>query len=130
MSQSERDLAIQCSDLFVQTDVIISQLMNVRTKNISRFCSKQVQYLRLKLRAHSLVSDVNDGKSSAEALLHNFHLMKENGDDIYFIALTHSFKDGYLISNSRGRPRKNVEDNECKCFYVNINLIIDFHFNF
>ena len=116
MSTSERDLAIQCSDLFVQNDVI-SQLINLRTKNISRFCAKQVQYLRLKLRAHSQVTDVNEGKSSAEALLHNFHDMKDKGLDIHFIALTHSYKDGYLISNSRGRPRKNVCEGECKWRY-------------
>lgn len=116
MSKSERELALQCSDLFVQNEVI-SKLMNARTKNTSRFCAKQVQYLRLKLRAHSMINDLNEGKSSAEALISNFQSMKDSGGDIHFIALTHSFKDGYLISNSRGRPRKKVHDDECKLIF-------------
>ena len=123
MSQEERDLALQCSELFVQNSVI-SKLMNLRKGQKARFCSKQIAYLRSKLRANKLLHDHSAKNSSAENLINNFQEMQAQGQDIHFIALTHSYKDGYLITNSRGRPKKKVPEGECKFIQCTLALTI------
>ena len=69
-------------------------------------------YLKSKMKAQKQMDMFSSGKSSAENLLSSFDEMIKGGDDLHYVALTHFYKDIFMIANSKGRPRRNVRENE------------------
>ena len=112
LSKKEIDLALNCHDLFINNQ-IISDLLELQRGGECRFSNKQMAYLKAKMKAKSQLDKFTSGKSTAENLLNSFDKMIKSGDDIHYISLTHSYKDGFRIANSKGRPRK-VRPGECE----------------
>ncbi len=112
LSKNEIDLALQCQSLFVNNQTIVD-LLELQRGGDCRFSKKQMAYLKAKTKANLEVDMFSAGKSTAEKLLNSFDEMIARGDDVHYVALTHSYKDGFRISNSKGRPRK-VRPGECK----------------
>ena len=122
LSKKEIDLALQCQSLYVNNQTV-SDLLELQRGGDCRFSSKQMAYLKAKTKANLELESFSAGKSTAEKLLKSFDRMIAQGDDISYVALTHSYKDGFRISHSKGRPRK-VRPGECKLFLKkNLNLI-------
>ena len=128
LSKAELELATQCQGLFVN-DKTIADLLELQRGGDCRFTKKQMQYLKAKMKAHTQLNNFSNGKSSAENLINSFDDMIAKGDDIQYIALTHSYKDGFRIVNSRGRPCGPLPNGQCELlvflFYSSLFLILN-----
>mmetsp|Transcript_15000 Transcript_15000/g.28232 ORF Transcript_15000/g.28232 Transcript_15000/m.28232 type:complete len:809 (-) Transcript_15000:162-2588(-) len=94
----------QCKQ-HLATDPFVTAILRERTQ-LQSIKPKQMQYLMSKLRAQELLTNNINNLSSAERLLKQFDDLVEGNEEINYVALIHSFDQGYKLRVPKGRPSK------------------------